>query len=89
MTPVGLRPATLAGSEFCYQLHKAAICEYVTAIWGWDEQVQRRFHDRALLVRACAQTASTIALAIGRRATRVAEVQGFCTFATRVAELIL
>jgi ribosomal protein S18 acetylase RimI-like enzyme len=47
MTPVALRPATLADTEFCYQLHKAAMGEYVTAIWGWDEQVQRGFHDRA------------------------------------------
>lgn len=47
MAPVGLRPATIADSEFCYQLHKAATGEYVTAIWGWDEPVQRGFHDRA------------------------------------------
>jgi hypothetical protein len=34
MTPVALRPATPADREFCYQLHKAAMGEYVTAIWG-------------------------------------------------------
>jgi ribosomal protein S18 acetylase RimI-like enzyme len=47
MTTLALRPATPADSEFCYQLHKAAMGEYVTAIWGWDEQVQRGFHTRA------------------------------------------
>jgi ribosomal protein S18 acetylase RimI-like enzyme len=47
MTAVALRPATPADSEFCFQLHKAAMGEYVTAIWGWDEQVQRDFHARA------------------------------------------
>jgi hypothetical protein len=36
---IALRPATLAGAEFCYQLHKAAIGGYITAIWAWDEQV--------------------------------------------------
>jgi ribosomal protein S18 acetylase RimI-like enzyme len=46
MTPVALRPATPADSEFCFQLHKAAMGDYVTAIWGWDEQVQRDFHNR-------------------------------------------
>jgi ribosomal protein S18 acetylase RimI-like enzyme len=46
MTAVGMRPATAADSEFCYQLHKAAMGDYVTAIWGWDEQVQRGFHAR-------------------------------------------
>jgi hypothetical protein len=39
MTPV----RTAAGppppdSEFCFQLHKAAMGDYVTAIWGRDEQ---------------------------------------------------
>jgi ribosomal protein S18 acetylase RimI-like enzyme len=47
MTSVALRPAVPADSEFCYQLHRAAMGEYVTAIWGWDEQVQRGFHARA------------------------------------------
>ena len=47
MTPVALRPATPADSEFCYQLHKAAMGGYVTAIWGWDEQAQRAAHARA------------------------------------------
>jgi len=47
---IGLRPATLADAEFCYQLHKAAMGAYVTAIWGWDEQVQRAFHARAFNV---------------------------------------
>jgi ribosomal protein S18 acetylase RimI-like enzyme len=46
MTSVALRPATPADSEFCYQLHKAAMGGYITAIWGWDEQVQRGFHTR-------------------------------------------
>jgi ribosomal protein S18 acetylase RimI-like enzyme len=47
MTSITLRPATSADTEFCYQLHKAAMGDYITAIWGWDEQVQRDFHDRA------------------------------------------
>ena len=44
---VGLRSAADADSEFCYQLHKAAIGDYITATWGWEEQVQRGFHARA------------------------------------------
>jgi GNAT superfamily N-acetyltransferase len=44
---IALRPATPADAEFCYQLHKAAMGEYITAIWGWDEQVQRAFHEGA------------------------------------------
>jgi protein-S-isoprenylcysteine O-methyltransferase Ste14/GNAT superfamily N-acetyltransferase len=44
---IALRPATPADNEFCFQLHKAAMGDYVAAIWGWDEQAQRDFHDRA------------------------------------------
>jgi GNAT superfamily N-acetyltransferase len=47
MTEIALRPATPADSEFCFQLHKTAMGEYITAIWGWDEHVQRDFHARA------------------------------------------
>lgn len=46
MTPVTLRPATPADSEFCFQLHKAAMGEYITTIWGWNEQRQRDSHTR-------------------------------------------
>ena len=46
MTPVTLRPATSADSEFCFQLHKAAMGGYITAIWGWDEQRQWGDHTR-------------------------------------------
>jgi ribosomal protein S18 acetylase RimI-like enzyme len=44
VTGIALRPATPADSEFCFQLHKAAMGDYITAIWGWDERVQRDFH---------------------------------------------
>jgi GNAT superfamily N-acetyltransferase len=44
---VTMRPATPADAEFCYQLHRAAMGACITAIWGWDEQVQRAFHARA------------------------------------------
>jgi len=47
MTAVALRPAAAADSEFCFQLHKAAMGGYITALWGWDEQRQRAFHDRS------------------------------------------
>ena len=47
MTGVVLRPAIPADSEFCFQLHKAAMGGYITALWGWDEQRQRAYHDRS------------------------------------------
>ncbi|TJZ94362.1 GNAT family N-acetyltransferase [Actinacidiphila oryziradicis] len=47
MTAIGLRPATTADSEYCFQLHRAAMGAYITQIWGWDEHVQRDFHTGA------------------------------------------
>jgi GNAT superfamily N-acetyltransferase len=46
MSAIGLRPATAADEEYCFQLHKAAMGAYVTQIWGWDEDDQRAFHTR-------------------------------------------
>ena len=43
---IALRPASAADSEFCFQLHKAAMGDYVAAVWGWDERRQRGFHAR-------------------------------------------
>jgi GNAT superfamily N-acetyltransferase len=43
---VGLRDATPADSDFCFALHEAALGPYVTAVWGWDEALQRDFHAR-------------------------------------------
>jgi ribosomal protein S18 acetylase RimI-like enzyme len=47
VTGLALRPSAPADSEFCFQLHKAAMGGYITAIWGWDEQRQRAFHERS------------------------------------------
>ncbi|MFJ9711712.1 hypothetical protein [Streptomyces sp. NPDC101234] len=47
MTVIGLRPATAADSDYCFQLHKTAMGAYITAVWGWDEQIQRDFHASA------------------------------------------
>lgn len=41
-----LRPATEADRDFLFDLHRAAMREYVAAEWGWDDDVQREFFDR-------------------------------------------
>lgn len=46
---VALRPASLADSEYCFQLHKVAMGDYIRSIWGWDEQAQRDYHDRGFV----------------------------------------
>ncbi|WP_435061043.1 GNAT family N-acetyltransferase [Amycolatopsis thermoflava] len=43
---VTLRPATEGDREFCFRLHEAAMGAYVAAVWGWEEQEQRAYHDR-------------------------------------------
>lgn len=40
-----LRPATDEDYEFMYTVSKRTMREYVEAIWGWDERMQRRMHE--------------------------------------------
>ena len=42
MSAVTTRPATQADYHFLYTLHKLALGLYVEAIWGWDEESQRK-----------------------------------------------
>jgi ribosomal protein S18 acetylase RimI-like enzyme len=46
VTAIALRAASPADDEFCFRLHKAAMGDVITAIWGWDDQEQRDFHDQ-------------------------------------------
>ena len=41
---IQLRPATKSECEFCYNVKKAALGQYVAQVWGWDEEFQREFH---------------------------------------------
>ncbi len=42
-TGLEFRPATAADGEFLYQLHRAAMMEYVSQTWGWDEEWQQEY----------------------------------------------
>ena len=44
---IRLIPADETYREFSYQVKKAAEGEYIISMFGWDENVQRDFHDRA------------------------------------------
>lgn len=48
---IQLRPATQTDSAFCYQVKKAAMEDYVTQVWGWDEAFQQEFHRRDFELR--------------------------------------
>lgn len=41
------RQATASDRDFCWQLHRQTMRQYVEATWGWDEAVQRRWFDEA------------------------------------------
>ncbi|WIX99718.1 GNAT family N-acetyltransferase [Amycolatopsis mongoliensis] len=43
---VALRRLRSGDDEFCFQLHRSALGEYVEAIWGWDEPAQRAHHEK-------------------------------------------
>jgi GNAT superfamily N-acetyltransferase len=44
---IKLIPADETHKEFSYQVKKAAEGEYITSMFGWDEDVQRDFHAKA------------------------------------------
>ena len=50
MQNLQLRPATISDSEFAYQTTKAAFREYAEKVWGWDEDEQRKLHQRRFAV---------------------------------------
>lgn len=43
---IKLRKACQDDKEFVYQVKRAALKEYVEQTWGWDEDIQRKLHDR-------------------------------------------
>jgi GNAT superfamily N-acetyltransferase len=44
---IRLIPADETYKEFSYRVKKAAEGEYITSMFGWDEDVQKDFHDKA------------------------------------------
>jgi len=46
METIALRPATQDDSQFAFDAKKAAVGEYVRETYGWDEQEQRRLHEK-------------------------------------------
>ena len=44
---IRLIPADETYREFSYEVKKKAEGEYITSLFGWDEEVQRDFHDKA------------------------------------------
>ncbi len=40
--PWQLRPALIGDYEWAFELHRAALGEYVEQTWGWDEAVQQQ-----------------------------------------------
>jgi len=44
---IRLIPADETYREFSYQVKKAAEGEYITSMFGWDEDVQRGYHSKA------------------------------------------
>ncbi len=44
---IRLVPADETHREFSYQVKKSAEGDYITSMFGWDEDVQREFHARA------------------------------------------
>ncbi|MDT5265787.1 MAG: hypothetical protein QOI90_2413 [Mycobacterium sp.] len=50
MNDVVLRPATADDAEFFFTLHEASLGPYVNQIWGWDDDEQRAYLARHLVL---------------------------------------
>ncbi|HKN52093.1 MAG TPA: GNAT family N-acetyltransferase [Amycolatopsis sp.] len=42
---VALRQSSARDREYCYQLHRGVLREYVEQIWGWDDDRQRALYE--------------------------------------------
>jgi ribosomal protein S18 acetylase RimI-like enzyme len=51
---VNTRPATNEDSDFVYQVKVHALKDYITKTWGWDEDLQWKFHQESFRP-ACTQ----------------------------------
>ena len=50
MADIALRPATADDAEFFFDLHEASLGPYVDQIWGWDDDEQRAYLTRNLVL---------------------------------------
>jgi ribosomal protein S18 acetylase RimI-like enzyme len=50
MADIALRPATADDAEFFFALHEASLGPYVDQIWGWDDDEQRAYLTRNLVL---------------------------------------
>ena len=46
MEALNIRKAEASDSEFVFTVKKAAFREYVEQVWGWDDNYQRKLHDK-------------------------------------------
>ena len=46
MEALNIRKAEASDSEFVFTVKKAAFREYVERVWGWDDNYQRKLHDK-------------------------------------------
>lgn len=44
-----LRPSAAEDSELIYSIKKNALGEYIKLTWGWDEDLQRKMHEKEIL----------------------------------------
>ncbi|MDT5287172.1 MAG: hypothetical protein QOF88_2061 [Mycobacterium sp.] len=50
MHDIVLRPATADDTQFFFDLHEASLGPYVNQIWGWDDDEQRAYLARHLVL---------------------------------------
>jgi hypothetical protein len=83
METVSLRPASGADIEFCFGLHRSTFYQYVTEIWGWDEDDQRAIHARNFSRNGYRLSASIVWTSAGSTSTSATRRSSFCSSSYR------
>ena len=72
---ISFRPATAEDSAFLYDLHRAAMKQYVVQTWGWDEAWQLNYFQKHFNLEECQiitfQGKDVGALSVSRRESEV------------------
>jgi ribosomal protein S18 acetylase RimI-like enzyme len=71
-----LRPATAEDCDFLYDLHRAAMQDYVAQTWGWDEAWQRNYFQQHFNPAEC-QIITFEGIEIGVLSVRKRETEVF------------
>jgi hypothetical protein len=55
-----LPEASIADSDFVFEMHEQTMRDYVDGVWGWNQDSQRASHDRTQPVPGTTSSQATV-----------------------------